>query len=167
MAVVTISSGIQGKKKNLLLLLLFPLLFAIKWWDWMPWSSFFESWILNQPFHSPLSPSSRDSLVPLRFLPLEWYHLHIWGCWYFSWQKLNKQGDNVHPWCTSFPIFNQSIVANRWGNNGNSERLFFGALKSLQMVTAAMKLLLGSKAMINLDSILKSRDITLPTKVPL
>ena len=25
------------------------------------------------------------SLVPLHFLPLEWYHLHIWGCWYFSW----------------------------------------------------------------------------------
>ena len=35
----------------------------------------------------PLSPSSRDSLVPLRFLPLESYHLHIWGCWYFSWQS--------------------------------------------------------------------------------
>ena len=45
-----------------------------------------------------------------------------------------------------------------------------GAPKSLQMVTAAMKLkdlLLGRKAMINLDSILKSRDITLPTKVHL
>ena len=32
------------------------------------------------------------------------------------------------------------FMANRWGNNGNSERLFFGAPKSLQMVTAAMKL---------------------------
>ena len=43
-----------------------------------------------------------------------------------------------------------------------------GAPKSLQMVTAARKLrhlLLGRKAMTNLDSILKSRDITLPTKV--
>ena len=28
-------------------------------------------------FHSPLSPSSRGSLVPLDLLPLEWYHLHI------------------------------------------------------------------------------------------
>ena len=28
-------------------------------------------------FHSPLSLSSRDSLVLLHFLPLEWYHLHI------------------------------------------------------------------------------------------
>ena len=46
--------------------------------------------------------------------------------------------------------------------------LFWGAPKSLQMVTAAMKLkdlLLGRKAMINLKSILKSRDITLPTMV--
>ena len=43
-----------------------------------------------------------------------------------------------------------------------------GAPKSLQMVNAAMKLrhlFLGIKAMTNLDSILKSRDITLPTKV--
>ena len=44
----------------------------------------------------------------------------------------------------------------------------FGAPKSLQMVTAAMKLLiLGRKAMTNLESILKSRDITLLTKVHL
>ena len=38
------------------------------------------------------------------------------------------------------------------------------------MVTAAMKLkclLLGSIAMLNLDSVLKSRDVTLPTKVPI
>ena len=44
-----------------------------------------------------------------------------------------------------------------------------GAPKSLQMVTAAMKrcLLLGRKVMTNLDSILKSRAITLTTKVHL
>ena len=45
-----------------------------------------------------------------------------------------------------------------------------GAPKSLQMVIAAMKLrclLLGRKVMTNLDSIFKSRDITLPTKVRL
>ena len=48
------------------------------------------------------------------------------------------------------------------------QTLFLGAPKSLQMVTAAMKLkdlLLGRKVMTNLDSILKSRDITMPTKV--
>ena len=46
-----------------------------------------------------------------------------------------------------------------------------GAPKSLQMVTAAMKfkrrLLLGRKVMTKLDSILKSKDITLPTKIHL
>ena len=50
------------------------------------------------------------------------------------------------------------------------QTLFWGASKSLQMVTEAMKLrhlLLGRKFMANLDSILKSRDITLPTKVHL
>ena len=50
------------------------------------------------------------------------------------------------------------------------QTLFLGAPKSLQMVTAAMKLrrlLLGRKVMTNLDSILKSRDITLPTNVHL
>ena len=54
-------------------------------------------------------------------------------------------------------------MANKWRNNGNSDRLYFeGAPKSLQMVTAAMKLkdtLLGRKAMTYLDNILKSWDI--------
>ena len=50
------------------------------------------------------------------------------------------------------------------------QTLFSWAPKSLQMVTTAMKLrhlLLGRKAMTNLDSVLKSRDITLPTEVHL
>ena len=50
----------------------------------------------------------------------------------------------------------------------NSDRLFSWAPKSLQMVTVAIKLrrlLLGRKGMTNLDSILKNRGITLPTKV--
>ena len=61
-------------------------------------------------------------------------------------------------------------MANRWGNNGNSDRLsFWGLQKSLQMVTAAMKLKDAPwrKAVTNLDSILKSTDSTLPTKVNL
>ena len=49
------------------------------------------------------------------------------------------------------------------------QTLFLGAPKSLQMVTAAMKLKesysLEEKLLTNLDSIFKSRDITLPTKV--
>ena len=50
-------------------------------------------------------------------------------------------------------------------------QFIFWALKSLQMVTAAMKLkrhlLFGRRVMTNLDSMLKSRDIALPTKVRL
>ena len=60
-------------------------------------------------------------------------------------------------------------MVNRWGDSRNSVRLhFWGAPKSLWMLTADMKLrclLLGRKIMTNLDSILKSRDITLLTKV--
>ena len=41
----------------------------LKWWDQMPWSSFLKCGVLSQLFHSPLSLSSRGSLVPLHFLP--------------------------------------------------------------------------------------------------
>ena len=59
-------------------------------------------------------------------------------------------------------------MANRWGNSGNSVRLYFLGSK----ITAGgdcshdikKRLLLERKVMTNLDSILKNRDITLPTK---
>ena len=61
-------------------------------------------------------------------------------------------------------------MANRRGNRGNSDRLYF---EGGSQITAdddysheiKKCLLLGRRAMTNLDSILKSRDITLPTKV--
>ena len=62
-----------------------------------------ECWVLSQCFHSPLSPSSRGSLVPLHFPPLEWCHLHIWGCWYFSQQsafQLVIHSVQRFTWCT-------------------------------------------------------------------
>ena len=62
------------------------------------------------------------------------------------------------------------VMANRWGNSGNSDRLYFlGGSKITAYGDCSHEikrhLLLGRKAMTNLDSILKSRDITLPTKV--
>ena len=62
-------------------------------------------------------------------------------------------------------------MANRWGNSRNCGWLYFGVSK----ITAdgdhsheiKRRLLLGRKAMTYLDSILKSRDITLPTNVRL
>ena len=59
-------------------------------------------------------------------------------------------------------------MANRWGISGNGDIVFSWTTKSLWTVTAAMKLkdlLLGRKAMTNLDSVLKSRDIPLLTNV--
>ena len=68
-------------------------------------------------------------------------------------------------------ILSHHFMANRWGNNGNRDTLHFWALK----ITAdgdcsheiKRRLLLGRKVTTNLNSILKSRDITLPTKVHL
>ena len=62
-------------------------------------------------------------------------------------------------------------MANRWGNSRNSDRLYIWGSK----ITAdgdcrheiKIHLLLGRKAMTNLDSILKNRDISLSTKVRL
>ena len=61
-------------------------------------------------------------------------------------------------------------MTNRWGNNVNSDRLFLGSKITVDGdCSHEIKrcLLLGRKAMTNLDSILKNRDITLPTKVHL
>ena len=60
---------------------------------------------------------------------------------------------------------------NRWRNSGNSDRLFLGGSK----ITAdgdcshesKICLLVQRKVLTNINCILKSRDITLPTKVPL
>ena len=80
--------------------------------------------------------------------------------------KLNIQKTRDHG------IWSHHFMANRWGNNGNSDRLFF--FLGSKITTDGdcnheikRHLLLGRKAMTNLDSILKSRDITLPTKVHL
>ena len=93
---------LEPKKRNSITLSIFPHLFAMKWWDQMPWP-FFECWVLSQLFHSLLSASSRGSLVPFHFMQLGWYHLYIWDCWYFSWQSWLQH--EFYPawhfaWCT-------------------------------------------------------------------
>ena len=68
-------------------------------------------------------------------------------------------------------IWSHHFMGNRWGNSGNRVRLYFGGPK----ITAdgdcsheiKRHLLLGREVMTNLDSIFKSRDIALPTKVRL
>ena len=88
-------------------------------------------WMLScQPaFSLSVSSSSKVLLILLNLLPWWWCYLRIWGYWYFSWQswfqivlhslafhmmysayKINKQDDNLQPWRSPFPIWNQSIV---------------------------------------------------------
>ena len=62
-------------------------------------------------------------------------------------------------------------MANRWGNNGNGDRFYIPGLKITADGDCRHKIkrcfLFGRKAMTNLDSVLKNRDITLLTKVHL
>ena len=69
-------------------------------------------------------------------------------------------------------IWSHDFMGNRWGNSGNSVRLFIflgskitadGDCNNFDEIKT--RLLFGRKFMTNLDSILKSRDITLSTKV--
>ena len=66
-------------------------------------------------------------------------------------------------------IWSHHFMANRWGNNGNSDRLYFLGLQNhcrwYHSHEIKRCLLLGRKAMTNIDGILKSRNITLPMKV--
>ena len=69
-------------------------------------------------------------------------------------------------------ICSHHFMTSSWGNNGNSDRLFLflgSKITSDCDCSHEVKrcLLLGRRAMTNIDSILKSRDITLPTKVHL
>ena len=78
--------------------------------------------------------------------------------------KLNIQKTEDHG------IWSHHFMGNKWGNNGNSDRLFiFLGSKITEDGDCSHEikrhLLLGRNAMANLDSILKSRDINLPTKV--
>ena len=87
------------------------------------------SWVLSQLFDSPLSPSLRgsssSSLSAIRVVSSAYLKLLIFlpailipACassspiflLMYSVYKLNKQGDNIQPWCTPFPIWNQSVV---------------------------------------------------------
>ena len=75
--------------------------------------------------------------------------------------KLNIQKTKI------MAIWSYHFMANRWGNNGNSGRHFLGSkITADGDCSHKIKrcLLLGRKAMTNLDSILKNRDITLQTK---
>ena len=127
MAAVTTCSDFGAQKNSLSLFPLFPHLFAMKWWDQMPWcwmlsfmptfslSSFtFIKRLVNSSSLSAIRVVSSAYLRLLIFLPA----ILIPACaspspgflMMYSAYKLNKQGDSVQPWCTPFPIWKQSVV---------------------------------------------------------
>ena len=83
-----------------------------------------------------------------------------------SWLKAQHSENEVHV------IQSHHFMGSRWRNSGNSVRLYFwGGSKITADVDCSHEikrhLLLGRKVMSNLDSIFKSRNITVPTKVRL
>ena len=81
-----------------------------------------------------------------------------------SWLKTQHSENEDHG------ISSQHFMANKWGNNGNRNFILGGSKITADSDCSygiKRRLLLVRKAMINLDSILKSRDIILPTKVHL
>ena len=129
MAAVTICGDFGAQENSLWLFPLFPHLFPMKWWDQRPWSYFSECWVLSQSFHPPLSLSSRVSsssqLSAIRVVSSVYLRLLIFflavlipACassslafhMMYAADKLNKQGDNIQPWHTPFPVWNQSVV---------------------------------------------------------
>ena len=124
----------------------------------------------KQPWRTPF-PIWNQSVVPCPVLTVA-SDLHIG----FS---RGRSGGLVFPSLSEFStvycdphslrLWSHYFMANRWGNSGNSDRLYFGDFQNchrwwLQPWNVKM-LALGRKVMTNLDSILKSRDITLPTKI--
>ena len=101
----------------------------MKWWDRMPWSSFSECWALSQLFHSPFifikRPFSFSLLSAIRVVSPAYLRLLVFlpsilipafassslaFHMMYSAYKLNKQGDNIQPCLTPFPILNESVV---------------------------------------------------------
>ena len=71
--------------------------------------------------------------------------------------------------CNCAVVWSHHFMANRWGNIGNSDKLYLGGSKITADGDCSHEikrcLLLGRKVMTNIDRILKSRDFILPTKV--
>ena len=129
MAAVTLTSDLEPEKINYLTA---SIVTQSIWHKMMgPDAMILVFWLLSvKPAFSLSSFTLIKRLFSFSLLSAKgWFHLHIWGYWYFSWQsipacassrlafcmmnsayKLNKQGDKIQPWCIPFPVWNQPIV---------------------------------------------------------
>ena len=117
----------------------------MKWWYQMPWSSFFECWVLSQLFHSPLSKTfikqlfSYSLLSVIRVVSSAYLRLLIfllailnpaWDsssptfCMMYSVYKLNKQGDNIQPGVLLSQLGTSPLFQVRWSGSPISLRIF-------------------------------------------
>ena len=141
MAAIIICSDFGApQKQSLTLLPLFPHLFAMKWWNRMPmilvfWMLSFKPTFSLSSFIFIKKLFSSSSLSAIRVVSSACLRLLIFlltilisACASFSpaflmmysAYKLNKQGDNIQPWHTPFPIWNQSV----WYRKLKSEAKF-------------------------------------------
>ena len=125
---VTMCRDFGAPKYSLSRFPLFFHLFAMKWWDGTPWSLFFECWVLSQLFlfsftfikrffssslFSAIRMVSSANLRSLIFLPAILIPAcasssHTF-CKMYSAYELNKQGDNIQPWCIPFFLVDVAI----------------------------------------------------------
>ena len=129
MIAVTAHSDSEAQENKICHFPLSPHLFAMKWWDRMPWFQFYECWGSSQLFHSSLSLTlikrlfKSFSLSAIRVVSSAYLRLLIFllailipVCsssslafhMMYSAQKLNKQGDDIRDVLLS--KFNQSVV---------------------------------------------------------
>ena len=126
MAAVTICSDFVAQENKVCLFLLSPHLFTMKWWDqtFVFWRLSFKPVFLCSYFTFIKRLFSSFSLSPIRVVSSAYLRLLIFlpavlipTCtssspafhMMYSAYNLNKQDDNIQPWCTPFPIWNHSV----------------------------------------------------------
>ena len=101
MAAVTICSDFGAPQNKVSHCFHCSHLFAVKWWDQMPWSSFSAIRVVS-------SVHLRVLVFLLAILIPVYASSSLASLMMYSAYKLNKQDDSIQPWCTPFLIWNQS-----------------------------------------------------------
>ena len=106
---------LESKKKSLSLFPLFPHLFAMKWWDQMPWSFFCEYWVWRQLF----SLSSSFTFIKRIFSSSSLSAIRVVSSAYLTWLMFLPA--ILIPTCTSCsPTFCVLYSACKWNKQGDS-----------------------------------------------
>ena len=145
MAAITISSDFGAQKNKVWQFPLFPHLFAMKFWDQMPWSLFSECWALTQLTCLLRNLyAGQEATVRTGHGTTHWYQIgkgvcqtvychpaHLTSMQSTSWEMLDW---NKHKLEARLPgeisVTSHYFMGNRWGNSRNSVRLHFLGLQN-------------------------------------